>query len=157
MPSYDPKHVARRFDDEVLNAGNLLAADEVLAADYVDRGMPEGWPRGVDGFRQFLQDGDRHISRRPCDRRGHDHRGRQGRGPAGVMWEVKVIAVTGRYALSLRRRLGRNIIYPNEVVEKNFRIPATTRSWNTIQAICRILERFQPEHIAGPARSTRTR
>lgn len=55
MPSYDPKHVARRFDDEVLNAGNLLAADEVLAADYVDRGMPEGWPRGVDGFRQFYK------------------------------------------------------------------------------------------------------
>jgi hypothetical protein len=28
---------------------------------------------------------------------------------------------------------------PNEVVEKNLGVPATTRDWNTIAAICRIL------------------
>ncbi len=60
--------------------------------------------------------------------------------PAGDAWQVKVIRVTGRFALSLHRRLGRTFVYPNEVVEKNFGVPATTRNWNTISAICGILK-----------------
>ncbi len=51
-----------------------------------------------------------------------------------------MIGVIGRYALSLRRRLGQRIIYPNEVVEKSLGVSATTRGWDTIQAICRILD-----------------
>ena len=60
--------------------------------------------------------------------------------PAGEQWQVKVIAVSGRFALSLHRRLGRTFVYPNEVVEKNLGVPATTRNWNTISAICDILK-----------------
>ena len=48
--------------------------------------------------------------------------------------------IIGRYALSLRRRLGQGTIYPNEVVEKSLGVSATTRGWDTIQAICRILD-----------------
>lgn len=59
--------------------------------------------------------------------------------PAGRSWQVKVIGVTGRFALSVHRRLGRTFVYPNEVVEKNLGVPATTRNWNTICAICDIL------------------
>lgn len=61
--------------------------------------------------------------------------------PAGSKWEVKIIGVTGRFALSLRCRLERMKFYPNEVVEKHFDTPATTRSWNTIEAICKVLEK----------------
>jgi uncharacterized protein (DUF1697 family) len=44
-----------------------------------------------------------------------------------------------RFALGVWRRTPGTFIYPNEVVEKQFRTPATTRSWNTIDAICDIL------------------
>jgi uncharacterized protein (DUF1697 family) len=60
--------------------------------------------------------------------------------PSGEEWQVRVIAVYGSFALSLWRRLGRSIVYPNEVVEKTFGVAATTRSWNTILKIRDLLE-----------------
>jgi len=60
--------------------------------------------------------------------------------PAGDTWQVKVFQVTGRFALSLHRRLGKSLVYPNEVIEKKLGVPATTRNWNTFSAICTILE-----------------
>jgi uncharacterized protein (DUF1697 family) len=60
--------------------------------------------------------------------------------PVGNKWEVKLIAITGRFALSLWRRQTNGILYPNAVVEKHFGIPATTRNWNTITAVCNTLE-----------------
>jgi uncharacterized protein (DUF1697 family) len=61
------------------------------------------------------------------------------RRPDGDEWQVKVIGLRGRFALSLHRRLGRTLVYPNEVVEKHLGVLATTRNWNTISAICDIL------------------
>ena len=58
--------------------------------------------------------------------------------PAGAKWEVWVVAITGRFALSIRR-LGQT--YSNAVVEKHLGIPATTRNWNTIEVICEVLEK----------------
>ncbi len=60
--------------------------------------------------------------------------------PAGEKWEVRIVGITGRFALSLRRP-GRTGVYSNAVVEKHLGIPATTRSWNTLAAICEVLER----------------
>ena len=60
--------------------------------------------------------------------------------PAGGDWQVKIIGVTGRFALSLHRRLGRTLLYPNEVVEKKLGVSATTRNWNTISAVCEVLK-----------------
>ena len=57
--------------------------------------------------------------------------------PTGAKWEVQVVAVTDRFALSIRR-LGKT--YSNAVVEKHFGVPATTRSWNTIETIREVLE-----------------
>ena len=62
------------------------------------------------------------------------------RKPAGDDWQVSVVAVSGSFALSLWRRLGRSIVYPNEVVEKAFGVPATTRSWDTLLKIRDLLE-----------------
>ena len=58
--------------------------------------------------------------------------------PAGTKWEVKLIAITGRFALSLWRRQTNGVLYPNAVAEKHFAIPATTRNWNTISTVCEI-------------------
>ncbi|HEV3142939.1 MAG TPA: DUF1697 domain-containing protein [Gemmataceae bacterium] len=61
--------------------------------------------------------------------------------PGGADWQVKVFAVKERFALSLHRRQGKRLIYPNEVIEKEFGVAATTRNWNTIVAIAEILRR----------------
>jgi uncharacterized protein (DUF1697 family) len=60
--------------------------------------------------------------------------------PDGDEWQVQVVRVIGLFALSLHRRMGKRLIYPNEVVEKHFGVPATTRNWNTVEAICEILK-----------------
>ena len=57
--------------------------------------------------------------------------------PTGTKWEVRIVAITGRFALSVRR-LGQT--YSNSVVEKYLGVPATTRNWNTIETICEILQ-----------------
>ena len=58
--------------------------------------------------------------------------------PAGAKWEVRVVAITGRFALSVRR-IGKT--YSNAVVEKYLGLPATTRNWNTMANLCEILEK----------------
>jgi uncharacterized protein (DUF1697 family) len=59
--------------------------------------------------------------------------------PAGGAWQVKVVARRARFALSLWRRTERALVYPNEVVEKGFAVPATTRNWETIEKIHHVL------------------
>ncbi|MGH9369116.1 MAG: DUF1697 domain-containing protein [Thermoanaerobaculia bacterium] len=60
--------------------------------------------------------------------------------PAGEDWQVGVIAVRGRFVASLLRRVGRSLLYPNEVVEKHFGVAATTRGWQTILKVCETLK-----------------
>jgi len=60
--------------------------------------------------------------------------------PTGGKWELRILAITGRFAVSIRHP-GRLGVYPNALVEKQFKLPATTRNWNTMVAICEILEK----------------
>ena len=60
--------------------------------------------------------------------------------PTGERWEVKVIGVSGVFALSLWRRLGKSFVDPNGVVEKGLGLRATTRNWNTIVKIVEVLK-----------------
>ncbi|HXX93095.1 MAG TPA: DUF1697 domain-containing protein [Planctomycetota bacterium] len=55
--------------------------------------------------------------------------------PGGSRWQVQLVAVRGRFALCIWRRLGRALLYPNEVVEKHFGVRATTRGWDTVLKI----------------------
>jgi uncharacterized protein (DUF1697 family) len=57
--------------------------------------------------------------------------------PAGAKWEVRIVALTGRFALSVRR-FGET--YSNAVVERLLGVPATTRNWNTIETIREVLQ-----------------
>jgi uncharacterized protein (DUF1697 family) len=59
--------------------------------------------------------------------------------PAGESWQVKIVAVTGRFALALWRRLGRSSVDPTGIVEKTFGVMATTRNWNTIIRVAEVL------------------
>lgn len=59
--------------------------------------------------------------------------------PPGEAWHVRVVAVSGPFVLSFWRHLGDRVLYPNEVVEKTFGAPTTTRNWNTILKVCELL------------------
>jgi hypothetical protein len=60
--------------------------------------------------------------------------------PPGEGWEVQVLHRRGPWALGVRRRLGPKLIYPNEVVERAFRVTATTRWWETLVDLGEALE-----------------
>jgi uncharacterized protein (DUF1697 family) len=61
--------------------------------------------------------------------------------PPNDKWQVKVVAVAGQLVASVwRHEPGmRRPLYPNAVIEKQFGV-ATTRNWNTISTICKILQ-----------------
>lgn len=54
-------------------------------------------------------------------------------------WLLKVIAVKNRFAFGVYRRQMKTIRYLGQI-DKLFGVPATTRNWNTITAIVRILK-----------------
>jgi uncharacterized protein (DUF1697 family) len=58
--------------------------------------------------------------------------------PAGDTWQVKVVVVSGKLVASTWRRQPGTPLYPNAAVEKQFGV-ATTRNWNTVETICKIL------------------
>ena len=60
--------------------------------------------------------------------------------PSGGAWCVRVLACQDRFVLGLYRREMKAIGYLGQL-EKVFGVPATTRNWNTISAIARILEK----------------
>ena len=60
--------------------------------------------------------------------------------PTKENWEVKIFKIKGMFALSLWRRLKENPLYPNQVIEKISGVTTTTRSWNTIEKVAKILK-----------------
>ncbi len=102
------------------------------ARDLIDLASADPFPRGasVKGVRRFVSV----LAKRPPTTRRFPFSH-----PAGREWQVKVVGLRGRFALSLWRRTGRAMVYPNEVVEKELAIPATTRNWDTISKIHNIL------------------
>ena len=60
--------------------------------------------------------------------------------PDAKSWEVKIVRVTGMCVLSLWRRRRKNSLYPNQVIEKEFRVATTTRSWTTILKVSDLLK-----------------
>ncbi|HEY6167904.1 MAG TPA: hypothetical protein VI454_07685 [Verrucomicrobiae bacterium] len=104
----------------------ICTAREVLALAHGEwfHDAPAG--RDIGRFVSVMQKAPRTKPRLPIEQ------------PAGDKWEVRIVAITGRFALSIRR-LGQT--YSNAVVEKHLGIPATTRNWNTIEAIRGVLEK----------------
>jgi uncharacterized protein (DUF1697 family) len=59
--------------------------------------------------------------------------------PDGKEWQVRVASMDGPFVTSVWRRTEGRFIYPNEVVERLYGVPATTRGWSTIGAIAKAL------------------
>lgn len=96
--------------------------------ELLDLAAPDPIPKGAKAFLSVMEKTPRTVPPLPLCR------------PTKDAWEVRILQVSGRYVLSLCRRLGKNILYPNEVVEKEFGMAATTRNWNTISAISEIVK-----------------
>ena len=58
--------------------------------------------------------------------------------PSEDDWMLKIIAIQDRFVLGLYRREMKAISYLGKI-EKKFGVAATTRNWNTIQKVARIL------------------
>ena len=59
--------------------------------------------------------------------------------PPGGEWFVRVIASKKRFVFGVYRRHMKTISYLGQIA-KLFGVPATTRNWNTIIAVVRILK-----------------
>ena len=63
--------------------------------------------------------------------------------PSTGEWSLKVLAVKDQFVLGLYRREMKAIRYLGQL-DKVFGVPVTTRNWNTITAIARILQKAEP-------------
>jgi hypothetical protein len=59
--------------------------------------------------------------------------------PSGGEWLVRVIASEGQFVFGMYRRHMKTIGYLGQI-DKLYGVPATTRNWNTMIAIMRILK-----------------
>jgi len=59
--------------------------------------------------------------------------------PSDDDWLLKIIAIQDRFVLGLYRRQMKAITYLGKI-EKQFGVPVTTRNWNTIEKVVKVLE-----------------
>jgi hypothetical protein len=59
--------------------------------------------------------------------------------PQSVNARIRDLPAAGTAVLSLRRGVKNGRLYPNQIVEKQSGVAATTRSWNTIEKVVKIL------------------
>jgi hypothetical protein len=62
--------------------------------------------------------------------------------PASGKWLLKILARERRFVFGVYRRQMKAIGYLGEI-DQLFGVPATTRNWNTITAIAKVLENGQ--------------
>jgi len=60
--------------------------------------------------------------------------------PTGNSWSVRFDRIEGSFALGLWQRRPSGFLFPNQVVEKALGVPATTRYWETIERLAKLIE-----------------
>ena len=60
--------------------------------------------------------------------------------PAGPSWQVRLDRVDGAIAVGLWHRRQAGFLFPNQVVERALGIKTTTRWWETIERVAKLLE-----------------
>jgi uncharacterized protein (DUF1697 family) len=76
--------------------------------------------------------------------------------PPGREWFVRVIASKNRFVFGIYRRHMKTIAYLGQI-DKLFGVPATTRNWNTIVAIVRIVKGQEKKGHKMPGGRARSR
>ena len=64
--------------------------------------------------------------------------------PSRDDWLLRIIAIEGRFVVGLYRRQMKAISYLGKI-EKKFAVPLTTRNWNTIEKVVKILRQDSKE------------
>jgi uncharacterized protein (DUF1697 family) len=75
--------------------------------------------------------------------------------PSSGRWLLKILARDNRFVFGLYRRHMKVISYLG-TLDQTFGVPATTRNWNTIIAIARVLGKDASDRPAGPHRTSRS-
>lgn len=75
--------------------------------------------------------------------------------PASGEWLLKILARDGRFLFGVYRRHMKAISNLG-TLDRLFGVPITTRNWNTITAITKILGNGRTEVVPGPVRAART-
>lgn len=119
--------VAKRFREAMPVEADVIAVPGAQVADLVRRDPLKGRPADEAPHVSVMASAPKTPRALPLDH------------PAGAAWEVRVVAVEGPFALSVRR-VGGGKSYPNEVVEKAFGVRATTRSWSTMATLAKKLD-----------------
>jgi len=60
--------------------------------------------------------------------------------PAGKPWSVRFDRVEGAFALGVWRRSTSGFVFPSKVVEDSLGVRSTTRWWETIERVARLIE-----------------
>ena len=60
--------------------------------------------------------------------------------PSGRNWSVRFDRVVGPFALGVWRRRPGGFVFPSHVVEKAIGLPATTRWWETLERVAKLIE-----------------
>ena len=76
--------------------------------------------------------------------------------PAEGEWLVRVMAAQGQFVFGMYRRHMRTISYLGQI-DKLYGVPATTRNWNTIIAILRVLRGHGGKGVRSPESGGRSR
>jgi uncharacterized protein (DUF1697 family) len=110
------------FEAEVV----ICKGDDVL--DLASRNPFAGQPAGpkIVWFVSILAKRGRPLSSTPLSL------------PSGGKWFLKILATKNRFVFGLYRREMKTLRYLGQL-DKIFGVPVTTRNWNTITAIARIL------------------
>jgi hypothetical protein len=69
--------------------------------------------------------------------------------PADGDWLLRILALENKFVLGMYRRHMKAIRYLG-MIDTLFGVPATTRNWNTIKAIVKVLERFRGQTTLAP-------
>jgi uncharacterized protein (DUF1697 family) len=60
--------------------------------------------------------------------------------PKGRSWSVRLDRVEGPFALGIWHRRAGGFVFPNQLVEKTLGVKATTRWWETIERVAKLIE-----------------
>ena len=60
--------------------------------------------------------------------------------PEGKAWSVRLDRIEGAFALGLWRRSEKGFVFPSKVVEDTLGVRATTRWWETLERIAKLVE-----------------
>jgi uncharacterized protein (DUF1697 family) len=71
--------------------------------------------------------------------------------PSTGQWLLKILATEGRFVLGMYRRHMKVISYLGKI-DQHFGVPVTTRNWNTITAIAKVLNDGSPGRFIGHRR-----